>query len=200
MKNNDRFTSGNALFLILIAVALFAALGFAVTKSRTSSSTIGKEKFVLDLSRVQQYFSYIRGTCQRMLLSGTTLANLDLVDGGSSGITPCTTGTDCVFAPEGGGAVAQTPPSGMGSGVNYAFFENGYGVMIDGVGTTDPDIVGALFPLTSAVCSQINVALGLGSAIPSVAPGLLLDGFPGKITGCIENGGNYIYYFTLIEN
>ena len=66
-----RHQQGNVLFLILIAVALFAALSYAVTKtSQSSGSGIDKENKKLELARMQQQISQIKFSIMRMQTRG----------------------------------------------------------------------------------------------------------------------------------
>lgn len=70
---------GNALFLILIAVALFAALSYAVTSSgRGGGKGITEENMRLSAAAISQYVALVRNEAQRlMLVGGCTVENLD---------------------------------------------------------------------------------------------------------------------------
>lgn len=59
--------SGNVLFLILIAVALFAALSYAVTSSsRSGGGSANKEKAQADAAVIIQYGTSLRSAVRRM--------------------------------------------------------------------------------------------------------------------------------------
>lgn len=63
--------SGNILFLILIAVALFAALSYAVTSStRGGSTNVSPDKYRLIASQIQQYGATLSSAITRMRVSG----------------------------------------------------------------------------------------------------------------------------------
>ena len=67
-------TKGNVLFLILIAVALFAALSYAVTQSsKTGGSNIGKDKAKIIASEIIQYATSVEQAVSRItLMNGCT--------------------------------------------------------------------------------------------------------------------------------
>lgn len=66
-----RSENGNVLFLIMIAVALFAALSYAVTSStRTSPASVSKEQAQLIASDLMQYASLMTSGIMRMRASG----------------------------------------------------------------------------------------------------------------------------------
>lgn len=69
-KNDPHSQRGNVLFLILIAVALFAALSYAVTSSeRTSGSDTKSEQTALVVSQVIQYGADLKSAYLRMKIS-----------------------------------------------------------------------------------------------------------------------------------
>ena len=64
--------SGNVLFLILIAVALFAALSYAVTQSsRSGSSDASSEKSLVSSSVLTEYPAGVRTAIMRMIVSSS---------------------------------------------------------------------------------------------------------------------------------
>ena len=63
--------NGNVLFLILIAVILFAVLSYAVTRSsRGGGPSADADKKNLDVSATLQYLTGIRAAIQRMMING----------------------------------------------------------------------------------------------------------------------------------
>ncbi len=95
---------GNALFLILIAVALFAALSYAVTKSSKGSGTIDKEKAIIEAAQIMEYSAYLESTYTRMVLLGTPRNQIKYAENSAVSRTDeCISGTGCLFVSEGGG-------------------------------------------------------------------------------------------------
>ncbi|HEY1096870.1 MAG TPA: hypothetical protein VGF14_06475 [Alphaproteobacteria bacterium] len=143
---------GNALFLILIAVVLFAALSFAITQSnRSTGSSAGEETNTVSGSNVTQYASAVRTGITRMLVRGNVLEDLFFDQPGDSGYT--TNPTRQVFHPQGGAVVFQSPDSNLveTGGQWYFFFAN-----VKDMATSSLDAVAVLTKVKRGVCQQIN--------------------------------------------
>lgn len=99
---------GNALFLILIAVALFAALSYAVTQSTRSGVGQDRETDLAESAALVQYPVSIKTAVMRMVIGGIEESNLEF--NSPSELSSCTSSSVCVFHPDGlGGATYQIP-------------------------------------------------------------------------------------------
>lgn len=165
---------GNALFLILIAVALFAALSYAVTQSGRGSGNTDKETGLINSAQLTQFPAAVRTAVTRMVLTGTSVTAVDYKSTSSSAGT-------AVFGAAGGGVIAQPPPSSAMTGVagvdgthpgavwRYkavnptaanAFYVKGIGA------STGPESF-AFIGVNLSTCRSINHGLGLASDTPT---------------------------------
>ena len=78
-KNNHKNTQGNVLFLILIAVALFAALSYAVTSSsKGGGSGISADKAKISAAQILQFGSLVEQAVTRLqLMNGCSDSEID---------------------------------------------------------------------------------------------------------------------------
>lgn len=172
MQDNSR---GNVLFLILIAVALFAALSYAVTNSsRTSGGSADTEKVSLQASRILQYATALENSLVRMRLSNN--CNPEQV----SFENPLSTAVgelysnpnsppnfSChLFRPEGGGAIfddlngAISRYDWRGTDLKSQLMFSP--VLISGIGTTEAELVFIIYGgISRALCTEINRKLGV---------------------------------------
>ena len=169
--------SGNVLFLILIAVALFAALSYAVTQSsRSGGGDANRETNLISSAQITQYPSSIRTSIIRMIVSNN-IAVTELEFNPPSDFGNCTTNggleTQCVFHPNGGNATYVTaPPDVMANGSQGFWTFNGdfeiinVGVTTSGA-TTGNEVIAFLPGIRQTICSRINEELGLGTTIPN---------------------------------
>lgn len=196
---------GNALFLILIAVALFAALSYAVTQSGRGGGSIEKEQTLIKAAKIIQYAGTLRSAATRLLLTGTTIDTLEFGTNSDpdSGVVPCTTGTDCIFAPEGGGVVWDPLP-GFNKGFGYYNPASGPEALfnVTGVGTVAKDAVFWFWvddtAEARAICTEINKSLGRTIPIPAGQFFNISSAEPGETIGC-DSGGGLRFYVTLAE-
>lgn len=177
--------SGNALFLILIAVALFAALSYAITQSGRGGAGIDKEQAGIAAAQLAQYAAQIEQTIMRMqVVSGCSTAKLSFYHDSSGDGVVQTDGTDVyynsnsptpdechVFYKDGGGMTYQAPNDQWLDGTNTSAF--GYGeIFITGstgvldVGSSLGDLLLFIPYLSEDVCKAIVKNFQDSSDIP----------------------------------
>ncbi|HEY8962949.1 MAG TPA: hypothetical protein VIN59_00655 [Alphaproteobacteria bacterium] len=170
--------SGNVLFLILIAVALFAALSYAVTQSSRSGSDANRETNVINTSQLTQYPNQVRTAVLRLVIGGTEPGLLQFNT--SAVATDETTGAGftqysparAVFAAQ-GGAASWSPVPGKLLANTTADKPWIYSMAfrIPGLGTDNTDgsgneLVAFAEDINQTVCSRLNSDLGWGTTIP----------------------------------
>lgn len=103
-------SNGNVLFLVLIAVALFAALSYAITSStRSSGGDISKEKMELAFDAIQNTIAAHRMAANLMASRGIDIGTLDANSGSIGGTVlygstnpSCTSDACRIYKPAGG--------------------------------------------------------------------------------------------------
>jgi hypothetical protein len=224
MKNE----SGNALWFILLAVALLAAL--AVTITRTSSSTEQEgdiERQRVMASDIMRYAASIAAAVDRLRLNGVSeneisfeIAALPGYANGRCGVDECK-----IFSAKGGGSSLKSPPDFANDGSAWLFTgaNSVEGLVTDGTGATssdDNELLMILPGVTESLCGRINTEIGI-AGIPqdttkadiatkftgTFSNGQVIEGMNGKKTGCFQgnqdDGGadisaKYYFYHTLI--
>lgn len=180
--NNHRASeSGNVLFLILIAVALFAALSYAVTSSTNSGGgDANEESSLVNSAAITQYPASIKTAMIRMMVSGGIDATGVLAaDNGILFTKPTDFVADlttpdrkarAVFHPDGGGATYSPSTQGLSAtGTGEWFFTRSY--EITNIGTTTAssldgnEIIAFLPDITKTICDKINEEVGISGDI-----------------------------------
>jgi hypothetical protein len=153
--------SGNVLFLILIAVALFAALSYAVTQStRSGGGSTDREQALLGSAALTQYPTSLRTSVIRMILGGLDVRNLAF--NGPAAFGSVST-TRLVFHPDGGGAVFQAAPADvMASGAAGTWSHNAQMAVpqVGRDGSGGNDLIAYLAGVGQSTCQRINEELG----------------------------------------
>jgi hypothetical protein len=195
-QNSQRKTErGNVLFLILIAVALFAALSYAVTQSsRSGGGDAGNETNLISSAQITQYPSSVRTAIIRMMVSSNVSAD-QLQFNPPSDYASCTSTSRCVFHPSGGGATYVEAPENVVTGSSsQPWVFNGQNE-VNLVGTTAAgandsetattvEIMAILPNVETSICNRINDELGIG---PAAVAETGID-----VTSKLGGGGSYV--------
>ena len=158
--------AGNVLFLILIAVALFAALSYAVTQStRSGGGSTSNETAGINAAQTTQYPASVRTAVVRMIIGGTDPANIEF--NAPSAFGALTSNAVGVFHPSGGGATHVTAPAvNMIDGAPGEWFFNpnfeivNIGTSVDGDDAGN-EFIAFLPGITSTLCTRLNSDLGI---------------------------------------
>jgi hypothetical protein len=161
---------GNVMFYILIAVALLAALIFAVGQSgRGSIQQVNDEKAKLLASEIIEYANNVSTAFAQLRLRGCKLEEMSFENdtiGGYANASAPTDRTCNIFDPAGGGITFIGPPVQALDGVSTMPLFT-IELEIDGVSTTCgnsgcSDMVMVSGPLLQNVCVQLNNSLSVG--------------------------------------
>ena len=171
-----RGEQGNVLFLILIAVVLFAALSYAVTRSSNNSSGgVDNEKGKILAAQLIQYPASLRTTIVRMIINGTNVDDLRFDP--PQNFASLTNIEGQVFHPQSGGATySESIPDMMASATTQEWYFNA-GFEIENIGLNQSgsdagnEIVAFLPGIHKGMCESINEDLGI-SGIPATTSDL----------------------------
>lgn len=160
MNNNRKSCDekGNVLFLILIAVALFAALSYAVTQStRSGGGSTERETSILSGASMTQYPAGLRTSVVRMVLGGTGVEAIQFDP--PSAVEPANERVS-VFHPRGGGAVFQEAPANLmaNNSAGTWFFNANWDVPEIGLSDTADgnDLIAFLPGVSRSICAAVN--------------------------------------------
>ncbi|MBU0860027.1 MAG: hypothetical protein KJ667_08815 [Alphaproteobacteria bacterium] len=199
--------SGNILFLILIAVALFAFLSYAVSSSTRGTGGTGREENTsLRASQIIQYATFTEQAVLRMRFRDVQDFEFCFDHDGwghnDYDHAGCLDVKNQVFSthPDGGGVSWSKPPVGANDGSDWYIPANvciaGLGKQTndncnaDGTGFSE-DIVLILPNVDQAVCIAINENLSIpnpGGLPPQVSGDIFAAGQP-YFTGTFADGG-----------
>lgn len=171
--------SGNVLFLILIAVALFAALSYVVTQStRSGGGSTEREKNILSSAQMTQYPTALRTAMIRLVLGGVSVENVKFDAPGTAGFTAQSTAV-LIFHPSGGGATYQQAPADLmtSNSLGAWNFNGNFDVPSIGVsGSGGNDVIAFLRDISSGVCKQLNEELSISTS--ACGAGDMTNGVP----------------------
>jgi hypothetical protein len=159
---------GNMLFYILIAIVLFAAISFMVSRMLSGGGDAGsRETAKLGAQSILEYVQKAKITVQDMKLNGVDTANLSFLKSGDAGYTTAPH-TNKVWHPDGGGLpmpqlnrVLVTDTFSPVSGVYMV--RN----MVENIGSSADDVIISFRGLRKVVCEELNRQMISSTTIPS---------------------------------
>ena len=165
---------GNILFLILIAVALFAALSYTITSSsRSNDGRISRDKANLLAAEIIQYATQVEQAISKMMIiNKVSIEYLDIDDlNGYVVQTPntnCASNTCKLFNSEGGQISPKLLPKKATNldATNWAKKNDQSRlhfmiVPVKGVGSEKSELLLLYGAVQQDVCDEINIRLGL---------------------------------------
>jgi hypothetical protein len=166
--------SGSVIFYVMIGVALFAALGFAVARMMQGGGTAPTELKTAAASGVLQYADTVRTAVRTMQINGVDVDKICFDNAGwgngNYNFAACGDPANEVFDPAGGAVIWEKNSGEIRNSASWLFTgANG----IKGVGTTCgtaacSDLKMVLSGLTEETCLEINQQLGIPN--PNGAP------------------------------
>ncbi len=170
MNNNEQ---GNALIYVLIAIALFAALGFTLSKQNRNAGTheIDDAKAELYAMQLITYASQVKSVIDQMIFTGSDIDDLIFTKPSETGFSTAPY-IHKVYHPQGGGLtpatlpkqavyqISTTPPSGW----YLDRFNN-----VEWTKTTGTDVILTAYQISKAVCEKINQKIIGSNNIPALS-------------------------------
>ena len=174
-KNTDQ--TGSVIFIILIAIALFASLSYAIsTSSRSTGKSINDEEAEIIASEFIQSALSIRQAYKQLRLSGCSLTDIDLDEDPSNNtrrnpLSPSASGDFrcALFHVDGGQKKADSIPSALfESGATPLKWRHATSLRVGGVGTADKYELSLLIQalIDEKVCKALNKKLIYTEDIP----------------------------------
>lgn len=166
MQISKRNEDGNVLFLILIAVVLFAALTYAVVDSNRGGETdVSKEKGELSAGEILNKVTAMQTVITRLMIAnGCDDVNISFENAVVAGYDNDDAPDDnsChVFNVSGGAMSWEDAPEKANDGSDWRFVANRVGKAdnSENVGTSAQDLVMLLPNVTSNICNSINESM-----------------------------------------
>lgn len=222
IRNGER---GNALWLILVTIALLAALTLTISSLSDSTEQSGNvERARIQASAIMRHTAGVREAIERLRVAGTGEAQMSFdVSYLSSSLyaNPNCTGSDCLIYGSAGGGISYEVPdtdwleSSASGNTRYGEWEYSGANAVPAVGTARPELLAYLSYLREDLCTQIDSMLNVAGGIPTDGDGFdtttfqgafsasgTIDNMDGYEAGCFKDGGGtrgYVFYQVLIK-
>lgn len=147
--------SGNALFMILLAIVLIGAVVAAIRAGGGENAQIDKETLLLRATDIKQYAGELERAVTFVMHNNPSETDIRFAhaDAPADYGTISTTRSSQIFARTGGGAHYRLPPADINDGSQWEFYGNTH---LPEVGSDRADLIAVLPNVTEAFCDKIN--------------------------------------------
>ena len=172
-KEHRNAQSGNALIYVLIAIALFAALSFTLSRQTDTGEAgeLSDTRAELYATQLISYAAQVKSALDQMTFTGAKIDELDFIDPSDAGFNSGTQKerSNRVFHPEGGGitkgrlpeeAVHQVATSPV-AGWYLGRFNN-----VEWTATSADDVILTAYQIDRGICEKINEKISGSTNIP----------------------------------
>lgn len=171
MKAAKSFESGSILIYVLMAVALFGMLTFAMTRQMNSGSlgsSIDENRAKLKAEELINYATAARSTIEQMRTMANVLPNeISFLKQGEAGYDTAPHKAK-IYHPAGGGLNVFTPtPEMFTDGSATRGWVGQVGTNVEWSKTTDSDVILTFVDVRPEICAAINDRLYKADTVPA---------------------------------
>lgn len=215
--------SGNVFLIILVAVVLFAALAFTISRGFRSSTTttMSDREIALAATDIITYAQQVSRGVDRLRRKGVSENDISFDQSDVSGYTHSSPQPDSnkVFNPSGAGVTWKSPQAGANDGSSWVFTgatcigDMGTGATgCDSDTDSNEELIAVLPNVIDDLCTEINDRLSISSIPADTGGGASSTKFTGSFAdgteiilaggpyneACFSRGGNNYFYSVLL--
>lgn len=161
--------SGNAFIYVLVAVALFAGLSFALSRSNDAApqNEISAAQIQTAASEILSYAGQAQSAVDQMMMNGTQISTMNFLPPAHADFNTTTT-IHKLYHPDGGGLQYRSLPASAAGGLTTGGFYIGRVTNVEySTPSTASDILLLVTGLNEAVCRHINQKITGQSNFPT---------------------------------
>ncbi|HNQ91329.1 MAG TPA: hypothetical protein PKI93_00185 [Alphaproteobacteria bacterium] len=170
---STRNQNGNAFLYILIAVILFGALMFAISRSQDSddsSTELDEGRVTVSANEILGYAASVTNAISQMQAAGAQNSDIDFIMPFEATFNDPPT-ISKLFHPDGGGLNYKTLPTNAieddSAGLDPSYYVGRFN-SVEWTPSTTPDVLFVAYEITTPVCEALNLKLRNDATIPTV--------------------------------
>lgn len=167
---------GNVLVYVLLAVILFGALGFTLSRQTQNSGISGLKtgKMEFYATQILDYSSQAKSVIDQMIITGSSLNNMDLTMPGETGFD---TGEhiDQVFHPLGGGLEMKSLPESitLSSEPEDSGWYMSSSINVEWTNSDATDLILTAYQIKKPLCALLNKKITGSENIPILSGSMM---------------------------